>query len=101
MLKEEVTRETDSLQKIKNETANLKKKNEVYYNDVKNLQRAIVIKSKEICKHKLNLKTNEVKLKGVINSMSVIKSTVIGKNFNSINLESKSHFNEEISDTNN
>lgn len=55
---------------IKIETKKSKASLEELKNNIKNIKKAVLIRAKEVSKHKLNLKKGEMKMKGVISSLS-------------------------------
>ena len=75
---EEVKKDTNYISYIKSEAKNLEKIIIDKKSEIKIIQRAIIIKCKEINKHKINLKTNEMRMKGIVSSLVKTHTTIIG-----------------------
>lgn len=77
MLKEEIQKDSVYLANIKQEAKEIEKQSEKIDSDNKVLQRAIIIKSKEVNKHRLYIKTNDMKLKGITSHLGCVKDKVV------------------------
>ena len=76
---EEVKKDTNYISYIKSEAKNLEKIIIDKKSEIKIIQRAIIIKCKEINKHKINLKTNEMRMKGIVSSLVKAHTTIVGE----------------------
>ncbi len=56
------------------------------HSEIQNIKRAIIIKSREINKHKLSLKSNDLRLKGVVNHMNKVSEKIVGLESKTIEL---------------
>lgn len=77
MYKEEVEKEKIYIDNIKKERKRLLPEIEKIKNAIKNIKRAIIIKTREINKHKLNIKLNTTKLKGVNSVMAKARDSFV------------------------
>lgn len=80
MINNEVQKDTLYVNNIKQEAKELTKRNEKLSAQNKVLQRAIIIKSKEVNKHKLYIKTNDMRLQGVTHHLGYVKDKVVSMN---------------------
>lgn len=85
-MKQQIKSETEFLKSIKSEEKDLKKRHADLLNEIQNIRRAIIIKSKEVNKHKLNIKSNDIKLKGVVNHMTKVSEKIVGLESKTIEL---------------
>lgn len=78
VINEELRKEKIFLDTIKREEKNLKVSLENIKSNISNLKRAILIKNREISKHKINLKVNNERFKGVVSQLSKTCESIIG-----------------------
>jgi hypothetical protein len=79
ILREEMRKEKVFTESLKLEQKNIKNSMEKTNANLSSIKRAILIKSREINKHKLNIKTNDMKLKGVVSSLEKTCNAIISE----------------------
>ena len=74
---EEYKKEQEFIKNIKDESKKINSEIEKIRYNIKNVQRAIVIKTREIGKHKVNIKVNNMKLKGVNSTLGKTHESIV------------------------